>query len=342
MDRFERLTNLVAALLATGRPLRLDEITERVPGYPPEGESRRRQFERDKETLRELGVPVATVAVDAFSGPAESAYRIEPTEYYLPDLGLAPDEVAALVAAVAAVRLEAGTAREAAWKLGGRPIDGEASPPLAALPVVEGLPRLFEAYRRRAVATFRYRDEERRLEPWAIVFRRGHWYAVGLDRLRAARRSFRVDRIVGEVAVGPAGAFERPEGFDPGEVLADEPWRLGDDAAVEALVLIDAEQAPWVRAAARRRGRSRGGRPRARRGGPPRALGRDEPRRLPVLRARPARPRRGPRPAGAACRDHRLARRHRGRVPDGRPVSGCAGRAEHAERGPRAGRSGER
>jgi predicted DNA-binding transcriptional regulator YafY len=247
VDRFERLTNLVAQLLATGRPLRLDEITERVPGYPPEGESRRRQFERDKETLRELGVPVATLQVDGLGGPMESAYRIETAEYYLPDLGLEPDEVAALVAAVAAVRLEAATAREAAWKLGGRPLDGESAPPLAALPVVDGLPRLFEAYRRRAVATFRYRGEERRLEPWAIVFRRGHWYAVGLDRLRDARRSFRVDRIAGPVEVGPAGAFERPAGFDPGEVLADEPWRLGDDAAVEARVLVDADQAPWVR-----------------------------------------------------------------------------------------------
>jgi predicted DNA-binding transcriptional regulator YafY len=248
VDRFERLTNLVAALLATGRPLRLDEITDRVPGYPPEGESRRRQFERDKETLRELGVPVATVQVDGLGGPAESAYRIERSEYYLPDLGLAPDEVAALVAAVAAVRLETATAREAAWKLGGRPLDGEGAPPLAALPVVDGLPRLFEAYRRRAVATFGYRGEERRLEPWAIVFRRGHWYAVGLDRLRDARRSFRVDRIAGPVEVGPAGAFERPAAFDPGEVLADEPWRLGDDAAVEARVLVDADQAPWVAA----------------------------------------------------------------------------------------------
>jgi proteasome accessory factor B len=248
VDRFERLTNLVAVLLATGRPLRLDEITERVPGYPPEGESRRRQFERDKETLRELGVPVATIQIDALGGAAEAAYRIEASEYYLPDLGLAPDEVAALVAAVAAVRLEAASAREAAWKLGGRPLDGEGTPPLAALPVVDGLPRLFEAYRRRAVATFRYRGEERRLEPWAIVFRRGHWYAVGLDRLRDARRSFRVDRIVGDVEVGPPGAFDRPAGFDPGDVLADEPWRLGADAAVEARVLVDAEQAPWVRA----------------------------------------------------------------------------------------------
>jgi predicted DNA-binding transcriptional regulator YafY len=248
VDRFERLTNLVAVLLATPRPLRLDEITERVPGYPPEGESRRRQFERDKETLRELGVPVAVVVTDSFGGTAESAYRIEPSEYYLPRLDLTPDEVGALTAAMAAVQLGTGSAHEAAWKLGGRTHDGTAVPPLAALPVVEALPRLFEAYRRRAVATFAYRGEERRLEPWAIVFRRGHWYAVGRDGLRDAPRSFRVDRIGGEVVVGRPGAFERPAPFDPSRVLADEPWRSGVDAAVEARLLVDADQAPWVSA----------------------------------------------------------------------------------------------
>ena len=57
-DRLERLVNLTATLLDTRRPLTLDELAERVePRYPDDKTSRRRQFERDKETLRELGVP---------------------------------------------------------------------------------------------------------------------------------------------------------------------------------------------------------------------------------------------------------------------------------------------
>ena len=65
---------------------RLDELAERVePRYPDDKAARRRQFERDKETLRELGIPIRVETVDGFG--AEQAYRIHPDDYYLPDLG---------------------------------------------------------------------------------------------------------------------------------------------------------------------------------------------------------------------------------------------------------------
>ena len=86
-DRLERLVNLTATLLDTRRPLTLDELSERVePRYPEDKTSRRRQFERDKETLRELGVPIRVETVDGFG--AEQAYRIHPDDYYLPELSL--------------------------------------------------------------------------------------------------------------------------------------------------------------------------------------------------------------------------------------------------------------
>src|SRR5947208_11170288 len=64
-DRLERLTNLVATLLDTRRPLTLEEIVELVPGYPDDKLSYRRQFERDKDTLRGIGIPVRLESVDA-------------------------------------------------------------------------------------------------------------------------------------------------------------------------------------------------------------------------------------------------------------------------------------
>src|SRR6266496_6241745 len=94
IDRLERLTNLVATLLDTRRPLTLDEIVELVPGYPDDKLAHRRQFERDKETLRGIGIPVRLEPVDDL-GP-EQGYRIPPDEYYLPPLDLTPDEQAAL------------------------------------------------------------------------------------------------------------------------------------------------------------------------------------------------------------------------------------------------------
>jgi proteasome accessory factor B len=244
IDRFERLTNLIAVLLATHRPLTLDEVTERVPGYPESLESRRRQFERDKETLRDLGVPIAMGPVDHLGGTGDLAYRILPSEYYLPELDLTPDERAALSAAVTAVHIHDGEGREALWKLGGGGDSG--TPRLAALPSVEALPRLFEAYRGRAVASFAYRGEVRRVELWAIVFRRGHWYAIGHDQVRGAQRSFRADRIDGAVTLGAPGAFERPSDFDPSRALSDEPWRFGGDDALDALVLVDDSHAPTI------------------------------------------------------------------------------------------------
>jgi predicted DNA-binding transcriptional regulator YafY len=250
-DRLERLTNLVAVLLETRRLLTLEEIVERVPGYPPERESYRRQFERDKATLREIGVPISLEALHAFD--QETGYRIHKEDYELPPLDLTDDERVALHLAVTAVRLEGGAGetaggagRDALLKLGG--LEGVAAPTLAALPDVPALPALFDAYRRRARVTFTYRGGPRRLDPYGILFRNGHWYVVGNDGDREAIRAFRADRIESGIDTGPGGAFERPDPFDPGSALRDEPWRFGDEEPVEALVAVSATQAGWVEA----------------------------------------------------------------------------------------------
>jgi proteasome accessory factor B len=250
-DRLERLTNLVAVLLETRRPLTLEEIVERVPGYPPERESFRRQFERDRATLREIGVPIALEAIYAFD--QETGYRIHKEDYELPPLDLTDDERVALNLAVTAVRLEGGAGemgggagRDALLKLGG--LEGVAAPTLAALPDVPALPSLFDAYRRRARVAFTYRGGPRRLDPYGILFRNGHWYVVGFDADRDAIRAFRADRIESAIEAGRSGAFERPDPFDPGSALRDEPWRFGDEEPVEARVAVSATQAGWVEA----------------------------------------------------------------------------------------------
>jgi predicted DNA-binding transcriptional regulator YafY len=243
IDRLERLTNLVATLLDTRRPLTLDEIVELVPGYPDDKIAYRRQFERDKETLRGIGIPVRLEPVDSLG--SEQGYRILPDEYYLPSLDLTPEEQAALHVAVTAVRLEGGPGpAEALWKLGGR--EGEAANALAALPTVPALPALFDAYRSRAMVTFDYRGERRRVDPWGILFRRGHWYVIGHDHDRGDRRSFRIDRIEGDVEAGPAQTFEPPAHLEPGAILGDEPWRYGDEEVVSARLAVDAVQATAV------------------------------------------------------------------------------------------------
>ncbi len=242
-DRLERLVNLTATLLDTRRPLTLEELAERVePRYPEELGARRRQFERDKETLRELGVPISVESVDGFG--AEQAYRIRPADYYLPELDLDDAELAALHLAVSAVRLEGGAGHEGLAKLGG--VTGEgADVALAEVAVSPLVATLFDAVNRHATITFEYRDTTRSLDPYGVVLRFGHWYVVGRDRDRDAPRAFRVDRIEGVPRVGRPKSFEPPPGTDPGAFVRD-PLTYGDDQPVEARVLVDASRAALV------------------------------------------------------------------------------------------------
>jgi len=104
MRKVERLVNLIALLLDTRRPLTLDQVAELVPGYDASGESLRRMFERDKEELRGLGVPVERAPIDAWG--SEEGYFIDPEAYGMPELDLAPDERAALALAAQRLRWE--------------------------------------------------------------------------------------------------------------------------------------------------------------------------------------------------------------------------------------------
>ena len=303
VDRLERLVNLTATLLETRRPLTLDELSDRVePRYPEELGSRRRQFERDKETLRELGIPIRVETADGFG--SEQAYRIHPDDYYLPELELTEAELAALHVAVTAVRLEGDAGREGLAKLGGLAGEG-ADSPFAQLDVTPGLAVLFDAVSRHATVTFSYRGDVRHLDPYGVVLRFGHWYVVGHDHDRDAPRAFRVDRIDGEADLGPADAFVPPRGSIPPTTCRADPMTYGEDQPVDAHVLVDAPRAAWVidqlgdEVVLERR--------------PDGAVvvepAGGQPGRVPVVGRRPARPRRGAVSSRAARRHGRLARR---------------------------------
>ncbi len=246
-ERLERLINLTATLLATTRPLTLEDLADRLtPTYPDELAARRRAFERDKETLRDLGIPITVESVDGWNG-AEPGYRIPPEAYYLPDPGLDDAERAALHLAVTAVDVPGIDPFDALRKLGGAEGVG-ARRPVARFEVTPHLGDCFDAVSRRAVVTFRYRGEERTLEPWGILHRFGHWYVAGRDPDRDRPRSFRIDRFDGPPDLGPAGAFTPPDDVDPAAVLAADPLAVGDDRPVEARVLVDASHAALVTA----------------------------------------------------------------------------------------------
>lgn len=255
MNRLERLLNLVAALLDAGRPLSRTEIQRRVPGYG-EGESARRAFERDKDALRAMGIPVVLEPLEPEHrehGEGAEGYRIPPEQYQLPDPHLAPDELAALQLAASTVRLGAssasalGEAGMAIWKLGGATGAAPAAVPVAALPGSEHLVALFAALGERRTVRFGYRGAERLVDPFRLSYTGGHWYLIGHDHARGEVRNFRLDRMEAAPRTGDAGAFERPP-HAPEATTA--PWRMGDEDLVEAIVLVDAVQAEWAEARA--------------------------------------------------------------------------------------------
>ena len=93
----ERLLNLVLVLLYTRRPLSKAQIRQLVPQYGQSAstEAFERMFERDKDELRELGIPLVTEDIDPLHED-EPGYRIHQREYALPDISFEPDELAVL------------------------------------------------------------------------------------------------------------------------------------------------------------------------------------------------------------------------------------------------------
>lgn len=248
MNKLERLLNLTAVLLDTPRPLSAEELRTRVEGYPPAGSAFHRAFERDKEDLRVLGIPLLVERTLA-SHPPVDGYRIDPDDYYLPDPGLAPDELAALHLASLTVRLDGVGDREALWKLGGvdeteSSISGDHT--VASLPADPSLVPLFQAIVDRRQVAFSYRDQNRTVDPWRLDFERGRWYLTGFDHLRQGQRNYRLDRIEGAVsAVGPIERMAGPR--RPSNSGPIPPWELGDERPVMAKVRIDADHVASAR-----------------------------------------------------------------------------------------------
>src|SRR5690242_15250658 len=78
-------------LLNATRYLTVQEIRDTVPGYDSDTEEAfRRMFERDKDELRELGIPLET------GGESNDGYRIPRRDYELSEIDLEPDEAAAV------------------------------------------------------------------------------------------------------------------------------------------------------------------------------------------------------------------------------------------------------
>ena len=238
----ERLVNLVVALVATDQGLTKDTILSSVAGYREQSEAGaskdalEKMFERDKESLRRLGVPIETIGDWADPDDLrEARYRVPTAEYELPeDIVFTPAELALLnlaggVWSEGSMSADARSGLRKIRALGipvGEPIIGYSPRISLREPAFAALQQAIELSR---VVTFPYlkpgeeAPRTRRMQPLALVEYEGRWHVFGVDLDVAADRTFLLRRIVGEVAV-------TREGFDPS---------LRDGAGERALAGLD-------------------------------------------------------------------------------------------------------
>lgn len=244
--------NLVIALLSTRTYLSAEQIRASVTGYQDNAsaEAFSRMFERDKNELRDLGIPLETGRVSAFD--TVEGYRINQVAYSLPPVQLTTDEAASVAIATQLWQSqEMVTATQSAvlkLRAAGADVDQAdvgIAITTAALPGVRGseetLAILLSAIDSGRAVQFPHRANrgapytDRTLEPWGVVTYRGRLYVVGHDRDRDAPRTFRVSRIGDGVnAIGPEAAVTRPEGVNLREVVrrAVSEWPAGEQARV--------------------------------------------------------------------------------------------------------------
>lgn len=262
----ERLVNLIVYLLETPKPVKPDQIRRTIPGYDQNNDSTfQRMFERDKEDLRELGIPLEIQPTDVFE--EEYGYKIPKDRYYLPKIELEPDELAALWMAAGLLRLpDPASRRTALLKLAGDLLPEDSRSTLSWLAAdfgmaVPGLPKAFQAVSERRSIEFGYRSAKghesgRRVDPYGLVHRRGAWYVIARDVGDGEIKAFRLDRMTGEVrfrnASSAGGEFEIPEGFRPETAVSAPPFVKGE-GATSATVRFDSSTAwraerecPWL------------------------------------------------------------------------------------------------
>lgn len=227
-SKTERLLNLLIALLERRRGYSKEELRALIPPYKEASseEAFNRLFERDKDDLREMGIPVQTFIEDTFFDldSGVTRYRIDRETYRLPELSFTPEESAVLslasriwqqaslgsAAARAVRRLDVrGALAEGDSLIGIEPRIRTAEPAFDELlkAVMDGYPVSFE-YR----AASSGEVSVRRVEPWGLGNRFGHWYLVGNDFDRGDERTFRLTRITSKIKK-LSGNYLVPEEF---------------------------------------------------------------------------------------------------------------------------------
>lgn len=237
LNKNERILNLLFALMSTKKFLTKEQLRQIVEAYQPlSDEAFERQFERDKEQLRALGVPIETGSHDPFG--ANDGYRVDRSQIELPDIDLDGNE-AAIVALAGQVWQDSSmgsaiTTSLTKLKTIGIDVDIEPLPMFAPQlsATDDGFEDFLNAIAARRAITFHYVDARgtssiRKIQPWQVLNWQSRWYVGGLDLDREEPRVFRLSRVIGKVKeFGPEQAFAQPSNLEWSQ-LAPKMFKTG-------------------------------------------------------------------------------------------------------------------
>ncbi|MGN7247169.1 helix-turn-helix transcriptional regulator [Janibacter anophelis] len=258
----ERLLNLTMSLLSSRMPLSKQRIRRMVEAYQAieTDEAFDRMFERDKEDLRRMGIPLVTEDIGVFED--EQGYRIDQRDYALPAVELTADEraVVGLASRAWAHATMAGTAATAWRKVASGEEVGE-DPFVGLEPRLGGAEPAFEPLKDAVLTARSVRFDyarpgtggtaTRRVEPWYLTAWRGRWYLVGHDLDREAPRVFRLSRISSDVDVTREPiSVPVPDDLDPVSMIAAIDGREPERSP--AVLRVRAGSGHWLRRRAER------------------------------------------------------------------------------------------
>ena len=222
----DRLFHLILALMATTVGLTKEHILSTVRGYREDTEAGvakatiERRFERDKDLLRELGIPLqAVIPPDEDGNNKATVYRIPKADYDPPaGFQLTPQDVRLLNVA-AAVWKEGSLSSEARLthtKLAasGAPIN---EPLIGFLPMLTARDPALDVLRRALAEGVQVRfdyltpgqstPKTRTVSPLAVVLHENRWHLLSLEEPDAQEKTFLLRRIV--TAIHPLDAVSR-------------------------------------------------------------------------------------------------------------------------------------
>lgn len=235
-DATERLLNLAFVLLSRPRGVTRQTLREVVPGYGYADATSEaafaRQFERDKDALRAMGLRIRSRPRDELFDD-DIVYEVDRRSELLAPIDLTAEEwgVLRLAASVWRDTVMGETAALVLRKLeaAGAPADAAELPLRARLASAEEqFSELLHAVTGARVVRFAYlgrldsEPHQRTVEPWSLLARRGAWYLIGQDQERAGMRVFRLSRIRGQVRTTAQPVTSAPPpGTDLSRVIED-------------------------------------------------------------------------------------------------------------------------